>query len=74
MMFLNVYNRFIGNREQVLEDCELMRKVIVDFTELDKKIEKQNDEIEMVAERVRGIVRENASTLQSHDDNIKIRN
>lgn len=70
-MFLNVYNRFIGNREQVLEDCELMRKVIVDFTELDKKIEKQNDEIEMVAERVRGIVRENASTLQSQDDNIK---
>ena len=70
-MFLNVYNRFIGNREQVLEGCELMRKVIVDFTELDKKIEKQNDEIEMVAERVRGIVKENASTLQSQDDNIK---
>ena len=53
MMFLNVHNRFIGNREQVLKDCELMRNVIVDFTELDKKIEKQNDEIEMVAERVR---------------------
>lgn len=57
MMFLNAYNRFMGNREQVIEDCELMRKVIVDFTELDKKMEKQNDELEVIAERVRGIVK-----------------
>src|SRR5690554_1031975 len=71
MMFLNAYNRFMGNREQVIEDCELMRKVIVDVTELDKKIKKQNDELEMVAERVRGIVKENASTPQSQGDYLK---
>lgn len=71
MMFLNSYNRFMGNREQVIEDCELMRKVIVNFNEIDKKMEKQNDELEMVAERVRGIVKENASTPQSQGDYLK---
>lgn len=71
MMFLNVYNKFMGNREQVLEDCGLMRQALIDFTELDAKKEKQNDEIEEIAERVRGIVKENASTPQSQDDYIK---
>lgn len=28
MMFLNAYNRLMGDREKVLEDCELMRKAL----------------------------------------------
>ena len=34
MMFLDAYNNLMGNRVQVLEDCELMRKVLVDFENL----------------------------------------
>ncbi len=71
MMFLNAYNRSMGNRDQVIEDCELMRETLVDFTEIDKKVEKQNEEIEAIAERVRGIVKVNASTPQSQDEHIK---
>ena len=69
--FLNAYNTFMGNREQIIENCELMRKVIVDFNEIDNKIAKQNEEIEVIAERVRGLVKENASTPQSQDEYIK---
>lgn len=71
MMFLDAYNTFMGNRDQVLEDCELMRQALIDFTELDAKIEKQYEEIEVIAERVRGLVKENASTPQSQDEYIK---
>ena len=71
MMFLNAYNTFMGNRNQVIEDCELMRKALVDFKKLDVEIEKQNNEIEAIVERVRGLVKDNASTPQSQDEYIK---
>lgn len=71
MMFLDAYNTFMGNREKVIEDCEMMRSVLVDFKKIDNQIVKQQEEVEMIAEYVRGIVKENASTPQSQDDYIK---
>lgn len=71
MMFLNVYNTFMGNREQIIEDCELMRKALLDFTKLDSEIEKQTKELEIIVERVKHLVKENASTPQSQDEYIK---
>lgn len=70
-MFLNAYNTFMGDRKQVIEDCELMRSALVDFTNFDNKIEKQYEEVEAIAEIVRSLVRENASIPQSQDDYIK---
>ena len=71
MMFLNAYNTFMGNREQIIEDCELMRQAIIDFTEFDAKIEKQYEDIEVIAERVKHLVKDNASSPQSQDEYIK---
>ena len=71
MMFLNAYNTFIGNRKQVIQDCNFMRKALVDFKKLDIEIEKQTEEIEVIAERLRGLVKDNASSPQSQDDYIK---
>lgn len=71
MMFLDAYNTFMGNRDQVLDDCELMRKALVDFTGLDAEIEKQYEEVEVIAELVKSLVKENASTPQSQDEYIK---
>jgi len=71
MMFLNAYNKFMGNREQVIEDCELMRKEIINFTKLDEKIAKQTEEIEDISERVKSIVKENTSTPQSQNEYLK---
>ena len=71
MLFLNAYNRFMGNREQVIEDCELMRKEVIDFTKIDEQIAKQTKVIEDIAERVKRIVKENASTPQSQDRYLK---
>src|SRR5690606_35684262 len=57
MMFLDAYNTFMGNREKVIEDCEMMRSVLVDFKKIDNQIVKQQEEVEMIAEYVRGIVK-----------------
>ena len=40
MMFLNVYNRFMENRNQIIEDCVFIRMSLTDFEELDKEIGK----------------------------------
>lgn len=71
MMFFNAYNTFMGDRKQVIEDCELLRKALIDFIKLDSQIEKQNEKIEVIAERVKHLVKENASTPQSQDEYIK---
>ena len=74
MMFLNAYNKFMGNREQIIEDCEFMRKEIINFTKIDEQIAKKTEEIEDIAERVKNMVKENASTPQSQDEYIKTYN
>ena len=61
----------MGNRNQVLEDCELTRQVLIDFTGLEAEIEKQYEEVEVIAELVKSLVKENASTAQSQDEYIK---
>ena len=71
MIFLNSYNRFMENRNQIIEDCELVKMYLTDFEELDKEIERRTEEIEVIAERVKHLVKENASTLQSQDEYIK---
>ncbi len=71
MIFLNSCNRFMENRNQIIEDCELVKMSLTDFEELDKEIERQTEEIEVIAERVKHLVKENASTPQSQDEYIK---
>jgi len=71
MMFLNAYNTFMGDRKQVIEDCELMRKALVDFTKIDSDIERQTEDLEVIAERVKHLVKENASTTHSQNEYIK---
>ncbi len=70
-LFLTAYNRLMQNRKQVIEDCELMRRVLTDFGALDADIERQLEETQVVAELVKTAVRENASTAQSQEAYLK---
>ena len=40
------------NREQIIKDCETMRRALTDFAELDAEIERQLEETQVVAELV----------------------
>lgn len=66
-MFLEAYNRLMGNREQILEDCEEMRKLLGDTSELDEKISEIKEEIDIVVEMVNKHVKENATKQIKQD-------
>ena len=67
-MYLQAYNELMGNRERLLEDCEMMRATLVDTTALDETIAALEEEIKVVAEMVNGCVKENITSPKSHEE------
>lgn len=67
-LFLTAYNQLMQNRNQIVADCELMRRSLTDTTSLDVDIESKIEETQVVAELVKTLVNENASTAQSQDE------
>ena len=70
-LFIKAYNQMMGNRKQIIEDCELMRKKLTDFKSLDTDIEHQFEETQIVAELVKAAVKDNAVTAQSQEAYLK---
>ena len=66
-LFIKAYNQMMGNGKQIIEDCELMRKKLIDFKSLDTDIERQFEETQIVAELVKAAIKENAVTAQSQE-------
>ena len=66
-MFLKAYNQLMGDREQVIEDCETMRAMLTDCTTLNKEIEQVNEEIKVLAGLVKAHIQENASKTLEQD-------
>ena len=70
-MFVKAYNRLMENRLEVIKDCELMRRSLTDFDALEAEIARQLEETEVVAEMVKAVVKENASTAQSQEEYLR---
>ena len=70
-MFLEAYNRLMGRREQMLEDCEEIRSLLGDTSEIDEKIRGIKEEIEIVVEMVNKHVKENATKQLKQDTYIE---
>ena len=69
--FLIAYDRLMVNRENVISDCDLMRRTLSNCTELDAEISSLNEEIAVVAELVKACVNENATSAQSQEEYTK---
>lgn len=69
--FLIAYNQLVGSRDGVIFDCELMREVLSDCTEINQSIEMLTEEIAVVAEMVKACIKENASEVQSQEEYTK---
>ena len=65
--FMKAYNRLMGNREELLASCEVMREAVSDCTALNVEIDALNTEIKVVAEMVDQCVKENAVKKQSQE-------
>lgn len=59
------------HQTQVIADCELMRRTLTDLSDLDAEIARLSEDCEIVAERVRSLVKENSSTAQSQEEYLK---
>lgn len=66
-MFLEAYGQFMEMREQILEDCALIRQSLTDLRDLDTAVAAQVEEAESVAELVRTAVKKNASSDESEE-------
>lgn len=67
-MFLQAYNQLMGNREQVIQACEVMRSIASDCSKPDAEIDALNEEIQVVAGLVNRCIKENATTQQSWEE------
>lgn len=66
-MFRTAYNQLMGNRAELIADCQQMRKELVDFAALDGEIAKQQEETQLIAKLVQEVVKENASAARSQE-------
>ena len=70
-MFLITYNQLMENRNDVVEDCKMIMSNLVDFEKLELEISEQVQETEVVANLVKSLVKENASTPKSQEDYLR---
>lgn len=58
----------MGNREQVIQACEVMRSIVSDCSKLDTEIDALNEEIQVVAGLVNQCIKENATKQQPQEE------
>lgn len=52
---------------RIVADCEVMRSLLTDTTELDRQIEEKTQESELLADMVRELIYRNASSAKEDD-------
>ncbi len=61
-LFIDTFNQLVTNKDEIMENCEIIKQVLTDTTALDTKIEALQREIQVVTELIRQCVDENART------------
>ena len=67
-LFIKAYNLVMKNKDQMLEDTIDVVKILTDTSALDERIATLQNEIEVVSELVKKMVKENKSAVQSQED------
>lgn len=66
--FVDAYNLLSKNKKSIIEDSKMMIELITSTADLDELMISQQEEVNMIVERVNTLVKENASTAQSQDE------
>lgn len=69
--FIAAVNEYLGNRKQLLSDCELIRQTLCDTSEIEAKMQSVSDDMEVVAGLMKAHVEKNATVAQSQEDYAK---
>lgn len=66
--FILAYNEFIGNRTQLIEDCEEMIKALNNMVELEAKLAAFNQKAEDIVVLVKNLIEQNSSDALDQDE------
>ena len=66
--FILAYNEFIGNREQLIEDCKEMIQVLDNTEELEAKLAGLNQKAEDIIVLVKNLIGQNSTEVMDQDD------
>ena len=66
--FLDACNLLFENRDEILENFQMMQDILTDCTEIDEKQKTVLQEMEVVAELTRKYIMENSQTAQNQDE------
>ncbi len=66
--FILAYNEFIGNREQLVEDCKEMIQVLDNTSELETKIAELNQKAEDIVVLVKNLIEQNSTEALNQDE------
>ena len=66
--FLLAINELLGNRDEVIANCQLARDVLSDYSEIDAKLQELRREINVIAGLSRKLISENAHVALSPDE------
>lgn len=69
--FIKAYNQLLIDKERVINDAKEIINLLTDTTEIDVKIVECENELEIVSELVKKLVRDNSNQEQSQNDYAK---
>ena len=70
--FIAEFNKVLGDKERILEDCRLMQSTLTDCAGIDKNIAELEQEMEVISELIKNGIAENAQTaLRQNEYNVR---
>lgn len=66
--FIKAMNTLITERDEIIENIQLIRQTVCDVTALEQEQDKLRGEMEIVVELIQSCVAENAGTAQNQED------
>jgi len=69
--FLVAFNKLLGGKDTLLEDCRIMQSHLTDCSAIDAELEELRQEIEVVTELTQRCIHENARSAQSQEEYTK---
>ena len=70
-LFMRAFSKLLSDRTTLIDDCELMRKTLLNLKETEIKSKELLEEMNVVSELVKKLIDENSNTPMNQNDYIK---
>jgi len=68
---MRAFSKLLSDRTTLIDDCELMRKTLLNFKEIEVKSKELLEEMNVVSKLVKKLINENSDTPINQDDYIE---